>query len=348
MHYVPILKGKNAEYKALQDLTPDVRPHITPLIELLPPKTEDDADPLIESTVSRLSRAWPGQLFFLDAGPIGSAITSTGEHPLLRLWHWCRDQGLKFAPVTGLSSTDAYQEATQEIAHGPNGAGICLRLSGNDFEGDFSGSAASDVVHGLGLSVSDADLLLDFGSLPAEKPGPVAMLMHGYLQAVSNLASWRSVIVSSTSFPRDMSGFKPDTINRLPRTEWKAWLSLLAKPLSRRPQFSDYAIQHPQMVDFDPKLMDVSAALRYSADEQWVIVKGRGLKKNKALQMHALSAQLIALPEYKGAGFSLGDKWIDDCAHRRVNYGNSMVWRRVGTGHHLTLVARQLANIPSF
>lgn len=170
--------------------------------------------------------------------------------------------------------------------------------------------------------------------------------MQAYLSAIPNLASWRTVTIAGTAFPRDMGAFKRDSVSRVPRTEWKAWTLLQSKPLIRRPQFADYAIQHPALIDFDPKTMQISAAIRYTADQEWIIVKGRGLKTSKASQMHGLCAKLIQMPEYKGAHYSWGDKWIDDCANQRVSYGNATVWRRVGTGHHLTLAARQLANFP--
>jgi hypothetical protein len=347
MFYVPILKGKEAEYRSLQDLTADVRSQIVPLIELLAPKDSGKADFLIETAVNRLEKSWPAHSFMLDGDLLSQGLTSTGEHPLLRLWYRCAEKGMHFIPVTTLARSEEYQLAVHEIAHTPESQGICLRLSGNDFEGDYPAHSVSDVLDVAGVHASDTHLLVDFGPLATESAGPISLLMYAYLQSIPNLASWRTVTVAGTAFPHDMGRFKPDSVNRVPRTEWKAWSMLLAKPLSRRPQFSDYAIQHPELVDFDPKTMQISAALRYAADQEWVIVKGRGLKKSKASQMHVLCAKLIEQPEFKGADYSRGDKWIDDCAHHRVSHGNATVWRRVGTGHHLTLVARQLANIPA-
>jgi len=344
MRYVPILKSKPAELKALQDLAPEIKSQILPFIDLLPPQKDELADAWLEKVTTNLARSWPAELpLIVDGGSIAAARTSTGEAALLKLWHLCQAQGVGFTPVTSPSRLEAHQAAIQGIVRDRACGGLCLRLSGSDFDYDFPASPLTDLLRFLRVKETDADLLLDFGALSA---GPVALLMRAYIESIPNLMAWRSVTVSSTAFPRDLSHFSPDSVNRVPRTDWKAWRSLCSRPLKRSPDFSDYAIQHPDLIDFDPKVMTMSAGLRYAAEEHWVIVKGRGLKKHKAAtQMHKLCAKLVALPEYKGPDFSIGDKWIKDCAESRATHGNSMVWRRMGTGHHLTLTAHQVANV---
>jgi T4 beta protein len=52
MRYMPILKGKLAEYKALEDLAPELRAQMVPLIDLLP---------VAEDLVSRAVNSFPPQ-----------------------------------------------------------------------------------------------------------------------------------------------------------------------------------------------------------------------------------------------------------------------------------------------
>ncbi len=112
----------------------------------------------------------------------------------------------------------------------------------------------------------------------------------------------------------------------------------------RRPSFGDYAISSAVPFDFEP-YMDVSAKIRYTTDEHWLVVKGKSTKRNGFEQYHDLAKQVVERIEYCGPMFSEGDRYIDNCAHHRTRGpGNSSTWVEVGVNHHLTFVSRQLAN----
>ena len=116
--------------------------------------------------------------------------------------------------------------------------------------------------------------------------------------------------------------------------------------IKRVPSYGDYAIGHPDLVEIDPRVMQMSANLRYTGDDHWVVVKGRSVRKYGADQMHDLCEQLVAHPSYAGAHFSWGDEWIAQCSQRAGGPGNAEAWRRAGTNHHLTMVIHQLSNLP--
>ncbi|WP_422802525.1 beta family protein [Sulfitobacter pontiacus] len=48
---------------------------------------------------------------------------------------------------------------------------------------------------------------------------------------------------------------------------------------------------------------------------------------------------------FRGATFSLGDKYIADCAAHAVGTGNSTTWKWVTINHHITIVADDLATL---
>ncbi len=113
---------------------------------------------------------------------------------------------------------------------------------------------------------------------------------------------------------------------------------------ARIPSFGDYGISHPDWVDVDPRIQQMSAGLRYTTDEQWLVFKGRGVKRYGYEQSHDICQRLISMPEYSGEDFSWGDDWIMKCANREVQSGNATTWRKAGTNHHLAFVTRQLAS----
>jgi hypothetical protein len=89
----------------------------------------------------------------------------------------------------------------------------------------------------------------------------------------------------------------------------------------------------------------MSAIIRYSTDDNWLLVKGRNVRDHGYEQFNDLSRLLVANPAFKGPEFSWGDKYIAACAADKERPGNATTWRKVGTNHHITLVADQLSRM---
>jgi hypothetical protein len=139
---------------------------------------------------------------------------------------------------------------------------------------------------------------------------------------------------------------KAASVERLARCDWTLWSGVVAKTLPRVPAFVDYAISHPELSDPDPRTMRASATIRYTAATVWVVVKERWLRKYGGFAQFQLAAtKLMAQPEWGLPTHCLGCAFIDACAAAGPT-GNLTVWRRVGTVHHLTTTAAQLASLP--
>ena len=109
--------------------------------------------------------------------------------------------------------------------------------------------------------------------------------------------------------------------------------------------FADYAISHPYTKELDPRTMRMSASIRYTTSNNWLVLKGRNVRQYGFDQYFELAKELIERPEYADRDFSWGDKYIADCALGMTGPGNATTWRKVGTNHHITLVARQIAKL---
>jgi hypothetical protein len=101
-------------------------------------------------------------------------------------------------------------------------------------------------------------------------------------------------------------------------------------------------VQPPEV---DPRVMKPSASIRYTTDENWLVVKGKNLRDYSFDEFYYVCRDLIARPEYCGPAFSWGDWYINECANVREGPGNLTTWRKVGTSHHLAFVANQIANL---
>jgi len=146
----------------------------------------------------------------------------------------------------------------------------------------------------------------------------------------------------------DLSDVDAATITTLPRREWELWKTLQRRPnnLPRRDLiFGDYAITHPIPKELDPRTMRMSANIRYTTTDTWLVVKGRNVRQYGFDQYFELCKELVQRQEYAGRDFSWGDGYIEDCANGIAGPGNATTWRKVGTNHHVTLVTREIANL---
>lgn len=121
--------------------------------------------------------------------------------------------------------------------------------------------------------------------------------------------------------------------------------------LVRLPTYSDGAIQHPRGVEgFDPRRMQVSASVRYTVPEYWLLIKGESTRFNPpSRQFPALATQLVyghLRLHYQGAEHCEGCASTKAAADGAVGLGSAEVWRRLGTIHHITMVVKELEALP--
>jgi hypothetical protein len=341
MNYIPILKDKAAEFGALADLDSSVKFGLTPFFDLLPLAPSKEPDVWIQALAKNLGRAWNiSRPIYADGAHLGAIRTSTGARALESLVATCNDANVNIIPVTGLGRASDYQAAIRDIVKIRSEFGVCIRLASQDFGGEFPVSGLSDLLKDINVTEEATDLLVDLGAISLDMAG----LIRPYLQSIPTPNKWRGITLAATSFPEHLGEFGSESLTLTPRLEWKAWLSLQKSKLPRKPQFSDYCIQHPKLAEYEPK-MRMSAQLRYTTDADWLIVRGRSTREYGFEQMHGLCKKLVARPEFMGPYFSAGDEWIAKCAAREVGPGNATTWRKAGTTHHLTAVVRQLANL---
>lgn len=364
-HYVPILKGKQGELDAIRESAAELRERFTPLIEVppIPPKyIEGEDTPILAKSIAshvtdvaeKLSTAVGTERpFFIDGFYIEEdEQLEDGSEPIAGLFGALREGGLAFVPTIGLDRIADYGQSVRDAVE-QDGRGCCLRLLESDLESLAElGPQVESLLNFLGLSPSDADLLLDFGP---NVPGRAALPY--LINAIPFLNDWRSFAVASSCFPQNLEGIAQNSIFEFERAEWVAWTFLRSKRkmLQRMPAFADYAINHPELSEVDPRIMRMSPNIRYTAPSTFVIAKGAAYPRKKdtsrrpgleaSIQYPRLAKMIISHPSWQGEGFSWGDQFIAACA-RKECVGNPTNWRAVGTCHHIASVVRQTANLP--
>ena len=355
-HYVPVLKAKAGEFKALQELAAETRAGLTPLMEIVavpwdyeneePAKT---IDAHLEPLPQKILNAWGNErplftdLFMVeDEGPLAD-----GNDVMTSFCESCRQAGILVIPVTGLSRNPDYQAAVANTVATDN-RGACIRLTTDDLSaGVFPVQDVEALLSELGVAPERVDMILDLGPVAEHLLGSYRMAVPTFIQAIAAAGAWRSLVLTASAFPVDLSNFVKDSISVTSRTEWTLWQHLqgLAGGISRMPAFGDYAIAHPDQLEIDPRMIRMSHSIRYAVDTEWIVVKGHAHKKGDPPQYQALSQQLMSRPRWCGPDFSWGDLFISECASGKSGPGNATTWRAVGTNHHLTFVAQQIANL---
>jgi hypothetical protein len=350
-HYVPILRWKRAEWIALRNLFDRDREAMTPLVELVPrsfgPNSKGDVpapQTVLANVAAEIGESWGTSRIFVDLWLLGRMPALPGGiHPMVFLGDQTRARQLNVIPVTGLGRQPAYQAAIAAVA-ASNSCGICLRVHPAEIQSaDFSARLES-LMGAIGVREKDVDLLVDFQVLDA---GP--MNLATLELRVPNLARWRTFTIASGAFPPDLTQFAIGQ-HLLPRLDWVAWLRHITNENGGRrlPSYSDYTIQHGRFIE-PPDRANFSASIRYTASQDWLIMRGEGVfhDGSPGFAQWPANAQLLCVrPEFCGPVYSYGDQYIYDKSRNPATTGGAETWLRAGINHHLTFVVRQIASLP--
>ena len=159
--------------------------------------------------------------------------------------------------------------------------------------------------------------------------------------------------VSASAFPQSMGVVDRQSHVVVPRAEWMAWKHLRdGGQIVRIPTYSDCAIQHPGGVEgFDPALMQVSATVRYTLSDSWLLIKGESNPQAPGTFAvpsvgEAAGIRAISSSHFHGKPHCEGCASIKRAADGQAGLGSPEVWRRIGTVHHITEVMRTLRSLP--
>ncbi len=361
--YVPCLRWKEGEYKAISQLPPSSKRVLMPLIEVPEfGRPENGWDHETASKVKtidkhlslfadRVYKIWGDSPCFVDFNLISSTQRIKSRiHPISFVFKELRGLlGCQAIPVTGISRDSIYQQEIREVSTKDDN-GICLRIKVEQAVKKIFKTEIDSLLSTLKAQPADCDVIFDLGApmnfLPLHS---FAMAIQGVVSKLPYLDKWRTFTLLSTSFPETMSSIKEGT-EVVPRYEWQLYKKLMnsfSKSGLRLLSFGDYAISHPKVFDVDPKVMKPSATIRYTIDDGWFIVKGKKVRDKKLTnykQYRKLCKQVLVSDYYCEPDFSWGDNYIQECANGTVKTGNLSTWRQVGTSHHVEKVIRDVAS----
>ncbi len=352
-HYVPILRWKSAELAALLKLLPEDGELITPLIELCPNilelnkqkrisinKTED----YFQIIAQKIGAHWGFASFFADVELIENLLpVPTGKHAISLFFDAARAFRLRAIPVSGLLRSAPYQAAVAS-AVGTDRRGVCFRLLESELRNPRLQKDLENLMIRLRVSPSEVDILIDLKII-----SEASMSLEAICYRLPFLPEWRSFTVASGAFPKDLSDFEKNEQHELPRLDWRHWREAVAagSTLLRRSAFGDYTVQFPRY-EPPPDFPNTSASIRYAAENHWVIMRGEGVRNPNGSGYAQYPGQAYLLcerSEFAGKDYCYGDEYIYRMGQQTTKPGNARTWIEAAINRHLTLTARQIANL---
>ena len=343
-HYVPILRWKTGEKRALRALVHKDKARMTPLIEWSRPgdvASEEDREtptPEPRALAQDLLKHWGPRPFLWDphwfyVGSLGGDAATLGRYAVE-----LRDGGLRPIPVLHLDDDPPYRNALSPLVPA---RGACVRLSHADLVQPDLAHRLTQFLVTTGNTPGAVHLFADFETFYREVD--VAALCS----RLPDIGQYMTFTVAAGSFPVDLREFKGPQVFYLPREEWLRWREQIEEQLARRPTFSDYVTIHPLLTPAKRGL-NPSATIRYTTEEHWLVMKGEGLHNEDGPgyeQYTSNAALLTRRGDYCGPGFSAGDRYIEDVAILSSGPGNPTTWVQAGVNHHIAFVLRQVRDL---
>lgn len=369
--YMPVLRCKDAEKKALAELDFAVRGKMTPLIEVpralrvknANPKKPDKLlardDPRVPMVLDQLLRkvslsmkqAWHSRQLLLDLQHLHPEWrTPDGLHPVTACWNYASEDSLfppNPIPVVTLSSDFEFCQAVKGVLEIDN-VGIGIRVNREQLGDSNLQSHLMAMLQKFALSPTQVDLIADFGLVEKDE-----LRLAWICSRIPWIQKWRTYSCISGSFRKDLAGLDVGEYE-FERWEWQSYRDQISggDSLQRVPTYGDYATQcaaYAEPVD-GPR---PSASLRYTADEKFIVVRGRALHLGaKYLQYPANAMSLCSRPEFRTITSCAGDDYIADKAANMIEIertgkgtGNPQTWIQASLNRHWTVAAHQISTL---
>lgn len=387
MKYYPIFVSKTAEIKALDRLKQEIKESTSPIIEITPDmfidgwvekkkKARAKADEnRLKKGLEPIDRGKKKEKAFENA-LLTSLITHwvfPGNQILLDFTH-CRLtlpqyigdlletlqlKKVNVVPViSATTSEDILGLALKFVVE--NDRPVCLRFDSNAFGKIASHDIFNRLSTNYGIGKDKIMLLLDGGYIEEHTYGLFKKYVLESLTGLPDIDSWREIIVSFGSFPKDLSDASLVARKEpylLKRHEWAIWNDIRnASVCKGRVRYSDYGIKHPIYEDLS---FQGTASIKYSDADSFVIYKGKKSGEDALgnAQYIAHAQELVKSEYYSGEEFSWGDELImeyskkstkpqppkkTDGKEKRPESGSAKDWIAIGQNHHICLISSLL------
>lgn len=344
--YTPILKSKQGEAKALMRLDRQTKSSIVPFFDVLSLKlgwlNGSDVQTFLEKQAIQIAAAWNGRghcyVDLYDVDP--SARGYDGAHPVNIIHDQLSFDRIEAIPVVGVERDVAYKLAVRRVVNGGVDA-IAVRLGSEDIQlPSMLVERVTRLTSEIGASGLPLHVFMDFRSIEHVDSDVIQTRFLRALAEVRKLNPSR-IIFAASAFVSDMGTVKKGALKSVARRDFLIWEMLNEHHTDI--DYADYGIVHPGYFDFDPRTIKPAAKIRYTADKEWLIIKGSRWVSDTS-QHQNLSKLLYKSTQFRGADCWGGEN-IVSAALGRHSLRSLEDWVTIDQNNHITHTVRQLSRI---
>ncbi len=347
--YIPIIKGKQYDLRALGKLQLEKRELIKPLIELPPTPSKISVDIYLERFLLNLTRyGGDGKLFVDFYGFLPGETTEDGMLATIAGYELLYKAGKRVTPVYGFGRDDIMWKHLGSVLQ-QHQMGFCFRLEEDDLEEDSAEETWHEILtrcSQLEVSLKDVDLVIDLRDVRQKSISNIIMLITDFMVLRPKNTMFRSIAVAGSSALKDVSEIEKDSLGEVERKELMIW-AILRTDLADGDAFiySDYGVVHPDFAADDlPVGGSANCKIRYTVRNKFMIFRGHKRAGDPG-QPHELAEKVRRNSMYCGRNYSYGDEYIDDVADYKTGPGNLGNWVLADMNHHLSYTSIQIENL---
>ena len=344
--YTPIIRNRQSEVRAIQELAAEIKTHCTPLLDLAAPSKKSDkasAQGYVERNIHKMVKALKGfEHVLVDSSELDPALRINGnKHPLTEAARAVVEAGCSPVPVTGLHRDVGHTKAALKIRNSSGSGQICFRLDATDIAtASVSYNQLQKSLSDSSLNSTDVILLMDLQSVYGEQVDSLVAQVSRFI-AQTMKVQWAGLIVAGYGIPdRLTDAVAVRAQGYIPRVERSVYLRVKKTRSIDKLWFGDYTTLSPAHVELDWKLMSkvMGPKAVYALTESWFVVRGAPFSSHADGygQYHDLAAEIGALEEFPGPEYSFGDNYIYECANPAASTGSPASWITACVNHHIT------------
>lgn len=329
--YYPVLRWKQGEQAALQNLSVSTKGLISPIVDF--PDNCEHTDNRVSNFCRDAIAVWGvNRPFYVDLGTIDYGVTPIGTHPAAQLLMNAHTAGLEIIPVI---TTDIDFNLLSAISSSYSLGyfqRIALRIL-RDEEATAHTDAAS-AIQEIGIEGNNCDLIIDLGDVTTGSIQSNFRILQSLLLQFG--MNYRKIICVSGAF--DPSEVQTDSNGRIHRNDLLLWIHARQLPELNRLEFGDYTTVQALLEEVQ---YQGAPKIKYTLDQEWYMIKGHR-SRARDNQRQQLSQHIINQQFYRGVAYSFGDNRINQCATGLWGPGSAANWVSNDISQHITFVANQL------
>lgn len=340
--YVPILKLRDGEIKALKNLTETQAKAIIPVFEIVD-LDENISDMLEKLIITGLSEV------YVDT----SVIDDDDKNILIELLKLSSGKEFLIYPV--LYFDDLPSVANETLKHTKR---LLYKIFVPDDE--VYGPVYSDIFRELFSWISgkdiSVDIMFDLGEIRNAQQASIQLkelrnVVSKYIK--NNKSKFDRIIVSSTSFPRDLSSLAAGESMKVDRHDINLFKAIYKDhgflDIKDLLIYSDYGVTKftDSEIDFSQLKYGPLPKGKYTTKDKYWIIKG---KKNRITKQwiknyYDIAREIFNSNDYYGENFSFGDLDIKRKAFKETGPGNHTSWVIIAANHHIAVLVDELSTI---